>query len=169
MACPNCNAVFYENPRILVSTMVRCEERLLLCSRAHAPSIGKWNPPSGFLERDETLEEAAARETFEETGVIVPPEDLHLYTVTSLSKISEIYICFRAAITSDACRAGPEAFEARFFAERDIPWNGLAFPEMGGFLRLYFRELAKGAFGIHLSRVDKFGRFRREYRLATDS
>lgn len=31
-------------------------------------NVGKWNCPSGYLDFDETLEECAVREVFEETG-----------------------------------------------------------------------------------------------------
>jgi 8-oxo-dGTP pyrophosphatase MutT (NUDIX family) len=118
------------------------------------------------MEQGETLESAAARETLEETGVHVRADELTLYTVTSLSKISEVYVCFRASVSSDECNAGHESLEARFFGEKETPWENLAYPEMPGFLRLYFREQAERRFGIHLSRVDEVGRFRREYRLA---
>lgn len=39
-------------------------------------NVGKWNAPSGFVDYDETLEQAAKREVFEETGL--PLEDLPL-------------------------------------------------------------------------------------------
>jgi ADP-ribose pyrophosphatase YjhB (NUDIX family) len=32
-------------------------------------AVGKWNVPGGYLDFDETLEEAARRECYEETGV----------------------------------------------------------------------------------------------------
>jgi ADP-ribose pyrophosphatase YjhB (NUDIX family) len=166
LVCRRCNAVCYDNPRVLVSTVVSHGRRLLLCRRAQEPSMGRWNLPSGFLERGETLEMAAARETFEETGVRVRPDDIHLYTVTSLVKMGEVYICFRASVESEDCSAGPECLEARFFDEAEVPWDLLAFAEMYGFLRLYFRELLTGEFGIHLSRVDDDGRFRRGYPLS---
>jgi 8-oxo-dGTP pyrophosphatase MutT (NUDIX family) len=118
------------------------------------------------MEQGETLESAAARETFEETGVRVRADNLALYTVTSLSKISEVYVCFRASVPGDECCAGHESLDVGFFREQEIPWENLAYPEMPGFLRLYFREQAEQRFGIHLSRVDDIGRFRREYRLA---
>lgn len=37
--------------------------------------------PCGYLDFDETTQEAAARELFEETGVKVNPEDLHLLSI----------------------------------------------------------------------------------------
>jgi ADP-ribose pyrophosphatase YjhB (NUDIX family) len=163
--CTVCNEVRYENPRVLVATVVSFQNRLLLCRRAEQPSIGRWNLPSGFLELGEALEMAAAREVAEETGVVISPNDLQLYAVTSLPKISEVYICFRVQASSGDCSVGPESLETAFFSEADAPWNDLAFAEMYGFLRLFFRELTSGEFGIHLSRVDDRGRHRREYRL----
>ena len=34
-------------------------------------NVGKWNVPGGYLDFNETLEQAAARECFEETGVVI--------------------------------------------------------------------------------------------------
>jgi ADP-ribose pyrophosphatase YjhB (NUDIX family) len=166
LVCRSCNLIRYENPRILVATMLTYQDRLLLCRRAEEPSLGKWNPPSGFMERGETLEQAAARETFEEVGVKVSPSELDLYTVTSLAKISEVYVCFRGSLTTDAFKAGREVLDVQFFSEDEIPWKDLAYPEMSGFLKLFFRESATKAFGIHLSSVDAAGRSRSGYRLA---
>ena len=36
--------------------------------------VGAWNLVCGYLDFNETLEEAAIRETFEETGVVLPSE-----------------------------------------------------------------------------------------------
>jgi ADP-ribose pyrophosphatase YjhB (NUDIX family) len=164
--CPRCNAIRYDNPRILVSTVVYHDQRLLMCRRAQEPSLGLWDLPSGFLESGETLQAAAARETFEETGVRVLPDDMQLYMVTSLPKIDEVYVCFRVSVDSENFSVGPECFEALFCNEDNVPWDVLAYPELYGFLRLFFKELAKRDFGIHLSRVDQEGRFRRGYRLS---
>jgi ADP-ribose pyrophosphatase YjhB (NUDIX family) len=169
LVCVSCNSIQYQNPRILVATMLTYQDKLLLCRRAEKPALGKWNPPSGFMELNETLEQAAARETFEEVGVKVDPGELDLYTVTSLAKISEVYVCFRGSLTKDTFKAGREALEVQFFNEREIPWNDLAYPEMSGFLKLFFRESATKSFGIHLSSVDAGGRFRSGYPLAPKS
>jgi len=165
LVCISCNKVQYENPRILVATMLTYQRKLLLCRRAEEPSLGKWNPPSGFMEMGETLEQAAARETFEEVGVKINPNELDLYTVTSLAKISEVYVCFRGSLTSDTTEPGRESLDVQFFSEPEIPWNDLAYPEMSGFLKLFFRESATQSFGIHLSSVDAAGRFRSGYKI----
>ncbi len=40
---------------------------------------GRWNIPGGFIDFDETAERASTREAFEETGIIILPEDIKLY------------------------------------------------------------------------------------------
>tara|TARA_S200002703_G_scaffold133899_2_gene122203 strand:- start:51 stop:473 length:423 start_codon:yes stop_codon:yes gene_type:complete len=50
--------------------------KVLLVLRKNAPFKDMWALPGGFLEQDEELEECAARELVEETGVDVDPNDL---------------------------------------------------------------------------------------------
>ena len=169
LVCAPCAAIRYENPRILVALMLTCGDRLLLCRRAQQPSLGAWTPPSGFMERDETLERAAAREALEEAGVCIDPERLILYSVSSLPKISEVYVVFRAVAEEDTCRPGSESLDVGFFSEQDVPWDHLAYAEMPNFLRNFFREHHEQKFGIHMSRIEEHGRFHREYQLVTRS
>ena len=167
--CVPCGAIRYENPRILVALMLTYGDRLLLCRRAQQPSLGTWTPPSGFMERGETLERAAARETLEEAGVQIDPEKLLLYEVSSLPTISEVYVVFRAVADNDRCRPGSESLEVGYFAEQEVPWDRLAYGEMPNFLRQFFREHREQKFGIHVSRLESHGRFHREYSLVPRS
>jgi ADP-ribose pyrophosphatase YjhB (NUDIX family) len=169
LVCALCAKIRYENPRILVALMLTCGDRLLLCRRAQQPSLGAWTPPSGFMERGETLDRAAAREALEEAGVRIDPERLILYSVSSLPKISEVYVVFRAIADDDTCRPGSESLDVGFFREQDAPWDQLAYAEMPNFLRQFFREHYEQKFGIHVSRLEEHGRFHREYRLVTRS
>ncbi|QUL54866.1 NUDIX hydrolase [Paenibacillus tritici] len=57
------------------------ELRILLIRRGGHPYLGHWALPGGFIQPDETGEQAAARELFEETGVTdVHLEQLHTFT-----------------------------------------------------------------------------------------
>ena len=67
-----------------VYTMVKGQ--LCVLANKRGPGVdktGKWNCPSGFLDYDETLEECACREVFEETGVTIHPDELELKEVDS--------------------------------------------------------------------------------------
>lgn len=47
---------------------------------------GCWNVPCGYLDFNETAEEAACREVGEETGVVISPDAFELWTVNSSPK-----------------------------------------------------------------------------------
>lgn len=64
---------FPDRPVPAVSALVFRGTTVLLVKRRDEPSRGLWSPPGGAVEVGETVEQAAARETLEETGVSVRP------------------------------------------------------------------------------------------------
>jgi 8-oxo-dGTP diphosphatase len=56
-------------PCVAVGALVIKAEAVLLVKRGKAPSEGKWAIPGGSVELGETLQQAAEREIFEETGI----------------------------------------------------------------------------------------------------
>ena len=98
---------------------------LILLRRGIEPGYGTWAQPGGFLEVDETVNQAAIRETLEETGLIIEPgEIIGLYTRLEAAVVT---IAFEARIVGGVPMVTPEALEVRAFAPADIPWSGIAF------------------------------------------
>ena len=70
LACPKCGWINYENPLPSVAALVRNpRNEILLVKRGVEPSKGRWALPCGFIEIEETPEEACLRELWEEAGV----------------------------------------------------------------------------------------------------
>lgn len=69
--CPKCGFVVYRNPAPVGLVLATQDDQLLLVHRVNPPLAGYWAPPTGYIEMDESIEEGAARETREETGLDV--------------------------------------------------------------------------------------------------
>lgn len=126
LACASCGFIAYVNPRLVVTTLpVTDAGEVVLLRRGIEPGYGQWAQPGGFLEIDETVNEGAVRETFEETGLVVEPgEIVGLY---SRPQAAIVVVAFEARITGGESRTSPESLEVTAFAPEAIPWSGIAF------------------------------------------
>ncbi len=121
-ACDNCGYVHYVNPVPAVGILIEMDDGIVLIKRAHPPHRDRWALPSGYIEADESAEEAAAREAEEETGLKV--EILELAGVNSFPEgppISGIMIFFRARPVGGVLKGGDDATEAKVFHPADLP------------------------------------------------
>lgn len=151
--CVSCGTTHYFNPTILVACILFCRAKILLCLRAHPPASGQWIVPSGYLECGETLEQCATRETFEETGVILDPAQLELYSVLNMARLGQVAVTFRAQIDAEPLLSpGSECHRVAFMSEDEISRIELAWSHaMGEAPRRLFEEMRAGQFGIYLS------------------
>jgi ADP-ribose pyrophosphatase YjhB (NUDIX family) len=126
LSCPACGHVAYVNPRLVVTTLPITETgEIVLIRRGIEPGVGAWAQPGGFLEVDETVHQAAIRETWEETGLLVEPgEIIGLYTRLEAAVVT---IVFESRIVGGEAAPTPEATEIRAYAPEAIPWPEIAF------------------------------------------
>ncbi|EFO80476.1 NUDIX hydrolase [Oscillochloris trichoides DG-6] len=81
--CPNCSSTTYRNPLPVVIVLQPVDDGLLLIRRGAAPRQGQLALPGGFIEMQETWQQAAARELYEEAGVRISPEEVETFSVRS--------------------------------------------------------------------------------------
>lgn len=68
--CPDCGFVLYNNSAAAVGVIITNDSgQILLEVRAKEPKPGLLDIPGGFLEHDETTEQACIRECCEELGI----------------------------------------------------------------------------------------------------
>jgi ADP-ribose pyrophosphatase YjhB (NUDIX family) len=126
--CPDCGFINYENPKVVVGSVVVWEDRILLCRRAIDPRHGFWTLPAGYMELNESASQAAAREAWEEAQATITIDGL--LAVYSIPRISQVQLIYRAHLTSPVFAAGPESLEVALFRWDEIPWDALAFPSV---------------------------------------
>ena len=141
MVCPDCGFVAYENPKVVVGSVVTAGDRILLCRRAIDPRRGFWTLPAGYLEVRESTTEGALREAFEEARARIEIEGL--LAVYDIPRISQVQIIYRARLADPAIEPGPESLEVRLFDWSEIPWAELAFPSVKWALD-HFRDFCAG-------------------------
>lgn len=97
---------------------------VLLIRRGHEPYEGRWALPGGFLDMDEELEEAAARELEEETGL----EGIALEQFGTFGKIGRdprgrtVSVAYMAIVGArPQARAGDDAAEVGWFPLMGLP------------------------------------------------
>lgn len=157
--CAHCGNIHYENPKVICGALVTWQDKVLLCRRAIEPRYGLWTLPAGYMELFETMEQGAARETWEEAEAKIEIESL--YCMYNIPRIGQIYVLFKADLVDGQFGAGPETIECRLFEEHEIPWADLAFPSVQHTLQHYFEDRKQQQFPMHLetigSRLDETG------------
>ena len=115
----------FERPSVTVDIILLDGKKVLLIRRAGHPFIGKWALPGGFVEPDESAEQAALRELNEETGVTnAAVKQLRCFSVPDRDPRTRIItIAFTAHLISDNqnIAAGDDASQAEWFDVAVLP------------------------------------------------
>lgn len=142
--CIECDTIHYQNPKVVAGAVLEFEDRILMCKRAIHPRYGYWTVPAGFMENDETVRQAAARETYEEALAV--PSNIELYAVYNLPHVNQVYIMFQGKLEKPEFGPGPESLQVELLTEREIPWDDLAFRVVAMTLKRYFEDKKHGDF-----------------------
>jgi ADP-ribose pyrophosphatase YjhB (NUDIX family) len=127
----------YLNPKVAAGAVVEHRGGIVLLRREIDPRAGFWVHPGGFVDRGETLEQAARRETREEVGLEVEID--RLLGAFSFADSEVVVVTFAAHVISGEPMVGDESLEVRTFAPHEIPWDELAFPSTRLALSEYLR------------------------------
>ena len=133
LVCKDCGFINYQNPIVVVGTVTRWFENdegdgegILLCKSAIDPRKGFWTLPAGYLELEETTEDGAIRETWEEARAKVSID--RLMAIYNISRLSQVQLIYQATLLSPNISAGEESLEVGLFSWKEIPWDKIAFP-----------------------------------------
>lgn len=128
LVCPDCGFIVYDNPKIIVGSVALWEGKILLCRRAIPPRVGLWTLPAGYLELNETSEDGAAREAWEEARARIAVDGL--LAIYNIPRIGQVQLIYRARLLSPDIAAGEESAEVGLFDWAGIPWPEIAFPSV---------------------------------------
>ena len=119
----------YPRPALTVDAVVfrinNGKREVLLIRRKHYPFEGMWALPGGFVDMEETCEEAIERELLEETSLHAPGlQQLHTFSELGRDPRGRtISVTFFGLVdhSKSAVKGGDDASEARWFPFDQLP------------------------------------------------
>ncbi len=112
---------------LVVDVIIRTPGGVVLVKRRNEPYKGRWALPGGFVCYGERVEDTAAREVREETGLRVKLGKLvGVYSDPKRDPRGHVVsVCFSARRAGGRLRASSDAQDVKIF--KRIPWRDLAF------------------------------------------
>ena len=135
LVCQACTFIFFQDPKVVAGTIVSLDGGIVLLKRGVEPAWGKWVFPGGYVDRGESVRDAAIRETKEESQLDVTIQSL--LNVYSYPRSPNVIVVYAAKVIGGELGAGDESVEASIFSADQIPWDELAFPSTAEALREY--------------------------------
>jgi len=138
LVCQVCSFIFYQDPKVVAGTVFTLNGGIVLLKRGVEPALGKWVFPGGYVDRGESVADAAIRETKEECLLDVKLGPL--LNVYSYPRSPNVIVVYTAEVIGGALKAADESTEAGIFASKDLPWPELAFDSTRDALKDYIQS-----------------------------
>ena len=112
---------------ILTLSLIHEHPRILLGMKKRGFGAGHWNGFGGKIAPGETIEEAAVRELWEETGIEAEPSDLERYGILEFEfqsepdKVLEVHVY--KVLTHDGDAVETEEMRPQWFMIDEIPFK----------------------------------------------
>ncbi|MGB9720049.1 MAG: aspartate 1-decarboxylase [bacterium] len=121
--CKKCGWQHYKNPLPSVAGFImNADDEILLIKRGAEPEKGRWALPSGFIEPNETPEQAVLRELKEETGLNgTIKKMLGIYVEPTRFYGDVLLIGYEIEGTGGKIRPGSDTTEVNFFSKNKLP------------------------------------------------
>ncbi len=146
LKCSDCGFHYYINASAAVAALVTDGNgKLMMTTRGIEPDYGKLDLPGGFVDHNETVEDALKRELFEELG-------MKTKSLKYLSSGSNEYIFsgFSVFTVDMAFEVIPESIENlkpmddildyRFYAENEFSYDDIPAPSIKQFVINFFKK-----------------------------
>jgi len=121
-ACENCGFIFWNNPIAVVSLLLHQDNKILMLQRANQPFKNSWVLPGGFMNIDETSEDAIKREVKEETGLNVNVDGIiGVYRIDNDPRGIHIDIIYHGKLNGQTPTVSKEATNWFLFSKDELP------------------------------------------------
>ena len=115
-----------DQPRVAVGAIVFKDSRVLLVRRGKPPARDLWAIPGGSVNVSETLQRAAEREIYEETGITIQAlEPVYTFDYierdeSGCAKFHYVIVDLTADYVEGEPRPGDDALEARWVSSLEM-------------------------------------------------
>jgi ADP-ribose pyrophosphatase YjhB (NUDIX family) len=126
---------------VVAGTLFTLNDGIVLLKRGVEPALGKWVFPGGYVDRGESVRDAAIRETKEECQLDV--ELGPLLNVYSYPRSPNVIVVYTAEVIGGTLSAADESTDADVFSPKQLPWHDLAFDSTRDALNDYIKSYLK--------------------------
>lgn len=141
--CPACGQTVFGKFSIGVGGLLMHAGRTLIVQRGQNPGQGRWTLPGGYVEEDETPDEAVVRELKEEVGLEVRVMELLSVRNSIRADDQNAYYVFRVELAGllEIVIDGDETVRAEFVTPAEFETVG----DVAPFTRWIIEQQAEGA------------------------